>query len=141
MEAQCIAEHDGMDRSHGRAVMIRILIADDHSIMRKGLKQLFSETNDMMVTGEVSDGAQVLEMISKGSYDLALLDISMPVKNGFEVLKELRCSHQHIPVIILSMHPQGQYASMALKAGALAYITKERASEDLVSAVREICLK
>jgi len=68
--------------------MIRILIADDHPIMRKGLKQLFSETNDMMVTGEVSDGAQVLEMISKGNYDLLVLDISMPGKNGFEVMKE-----------------------------------------------------
>jgi two-component system, NarL family, invasion response regulator UvrY len=122
--------------------MIRILIADDHPIMRKGLKQLFSETDDMAVTGEASDGVQALEMLSKGSYDLALLDISMPVKNGFEVLKELRCSHQYIPVIILSMHPEEQYVSRALKAGASAsYITKERASEDLVSAVREICLK
>ena len=118
--------------------MIRILIADDHPIMRKGLKQLFSETDDMAVTGEASDGAQVLEMMSKDSYDLVLLDISMPVKNGFEVLKELRSSNQHIPVIILSMHPQGQYASRALSAGASAYISKERASEELVTAIRRI---
>jgi len=141
MEAQCIAEHDGIDRSHWRAVMIRILIADDHPIMRKGLKQLFSETDDMAVTGEASDGGQVLEMVSKGNYDLLLLDISMPVKNGFEVLKELRSSHQHIPVVMLSTHPEEQYASRALKVGASAYITKERASEELVSAVRKICLK
>ena len=121
--------------------MKRILIADDHPIIRKELKQLFSETDDMMVTGEASDGGQVLDMVSKGGYDLVLLDISMPVKNGFEVLKGLRSGHPHIPVIILSMHPQEQYASRALKAGASAYITKERASEELVSAVREICLK
>jgi len=121
--------------------MIRILVADDHPIMRKGLKQLFSETDDMAVTGEASDGAQVLEMMSKDSYDLVLLDISMPRKNGLEVLKELRSSHPHIPVIILSMHPEGQYASRALRAGASAYITKERASEDLVSAVRKVYLK
>jgi two-component system invasion response regulator UvrY len=119
--------------------MIRILVADDHPIMRKGLKQLFNETDDMEVTGEAGDGKQVIEMISKGSYDLLLLDISMPGKNGFEVLKELRCSHQHIPVIVLSMHPQDQYPSRALKAGASAYITKERASEELLSAVRRIC--
>ena len=121
--------------------MIRILVADDHPIMRTGLKQLFNETDDMAVTGEASDGGQVLEMISKGNYDLLVLDISMPVKNGFEVLKELRAGHQHIPVVILSIHPREQYASRALKAGASAYITKERASEELVSAVREICLK
>jgi len=121
--------------------MIQILVADDHPIMRKGLKQLFNETDDMVVTGEASDGGQVLEMISKGGYDLLLLDISMPVKNGFEVLKELRACHHQIPVVILSMHPQEQYASRALKAEASAYITKERASEELVSAVREICLK
>jgi two-component system, NarL family, invasion response regulator UvrY len=120
--------------------MIRILIADDHPIMRKGLKQLFSETDDMAVTGEASDGVQALEMLSKGSYDLALLDISMPGKNGFEVLKELRSSHHEIPVIILSMHPEEQYASRALRAGASAYITKERASEELLSAVRKIYL-
>jgi len=119
--------------------MIRILVADDHPIMRKGLKQLFNETDDMEVTGEAGDGKQVIEMISKGSYDLLLLDISMPGKNGFEVLKELRCSHQHIPVIVLSMHPQDKYPSRALKTGASAYITKERASEELLSAVRRIC--
>jgi len=121
--------------------MIRILIADDHPIMRKGLKQLFSETDDMAVTGEASDGVQALEMLSKGSYDLALLDISMPGKNGFEVLKELRACHHQIPVVILSMHPQEQYAPRALKAGASAYITKDRASEELATAIREICLK
>ena len=121
--------------------MIRILIADDHPIMRKGLKQLFNETDDMVVTGEAIDGGQVLEMISKGAYDLLLLDISMPVKNGFEVLRELRAGHQQIPVIILSMHPQELYAPRALKAGASAYITKERASEELVTAIRELCLK
>jgi two-component system, NarL family, invasion response regulator UvrY len=121
--------------------MIQILIADDHPIVRKGLKQLFSEVDGMAVTGEASDGGQVLEMISKGNYDLLVLDISMPVKNGLEVLKELRSGHLHIPVVMLSTHPEEQYASRALKVGASAYITKERASEDLVSAVRELCLK
>jgi len=118
--------------------MIRILIADDHPIMRKGLKQLFSETDDMAVTGEASDGAQVLEMMSKDRYDLVLLDISMPGKNGLEALKELRTNYRHIPVVILSMHPEEQYASRALRAGASAYVTKEKASEELVSAIRKV---
>ena len=118
--------------------MKRILVADDHPIMRKGLKQLFSETDDMAVTGEASDGTQVLEMISRDTYDLVLLDISMPGKNGLEVLKELRANYEHIPVVMLSMHPEEQYASRALRAGASAYITKERASEELVSAVRRL---
>ena len=119
--------------------MIRILVADDHPIMRKGLKQLFSETDDMAVTGEASDGTQALEMMSKGNYDMVLLDISMPGKNGFEVLKELRYSHDHTPVIILSMHPQEHYEARALKAGASAYITKGKASEELVVAIRKAC--
>ena len=80
--------------------MIRILVADDHPIIRKGLKQLFSETDSMAVTGEASNGAQVLETMSKDSYDLVLLDISMPGKNGLEVLKELRTNYKHIPVVI-----------------------------------------
>ncbi len=118
--------------------MIRILVADDHPIMRKGLKQLFSETKDIVVTGEAGDGEQALDMISRDSYDLVLLDISMPVKNGLEVLKELRSNHLPIPVVILSAYPKEQYASRALRAGASAYITKERASEELVSVIRRI---
>lgn len=118
--------------------MIRILIADDHPIMRKGLEQLFGETDDMRVTGEAHDGLQVLDMLAKGSYELVLLDISMPGKNGLDVLKELQCHYPSLPVIILSMHPEEQYSARALKAGASAYITKESASETLVSAIREI---
>ncbi len=118
--------------------MIRILIADDHPIMRKGLKQLFGETADMIVTGEAQDGVQVLDMVANNGYDLVLLDISMPGKTGLDVLKELKSHYPSLPVIILSMHPEEQYAARALKAGASAYITKESASEMLVSAIREI---
>ncbi len=118
--------------------MIKILIADDHPIVRKGLKQIFHETKDMVVTGEACDGLQALDMAQKEHYDVVVLDITMPGKNGLQVLKELRTKQPDLPVIILSMHPEEQYASRAIKAGASRYMTKESVSEELVIAIRKI---
>ena len=118
--------------------MLRILIADDHQIVRDGLKSIFDEEPDMVVTGEACDGQEVLDMLSKETYDLLLLDVTMPRKNGFEVLKELKPSFPSLPVLILSMHEPEQYADRALKAGASGYLTKESAPDHLVSTIRRM---
>jgi DNA-binding NarL/FixJ family response regulator len=119
-------------------VVLRILIADDHQIVRNGLKLIFEEHPDMVVTGEACDGQEVLDMLSKDTFDLLLLDITMPRKNGFEVLKELKSSFPSLPVLILSMHPAEQYADKAVKAGASGYLTKEDAPDHLVSTIRRM---
>ncbi len=118
--------------------MLRILIAEDHQIIRNGLKSIFNGQPDMVVTGEACDGQEVLEMLSRDTFDLLLLDVSMPRKNGFEVLKELKPSFPHLPVLILSMHPSEQYADKAVKAGAYGYLTKEDAPAHLVSTIRRM---
>jgi DNA-binding NarL/FixJ family response regulator len=118
--------------------MLRILIADDHQIVRDGLKSIFDEEPDMVVTGEACDGQEALDMLSKETFDLLLLDVTMPRKNGFEVLKELKPSFPSLPVLILSMHPTEQYADRAIKAGASGYLTKESAPDHLVSTIRRM---
>ena len=117
---------------------MRILIADDHQIVRNGLKSILREQPDMVVTGEACDGQEVLDMLFKETFDLLLLDVTMPRKNGFEVLKELKPSFPYLPVLILSMHPSEQYADKAVKAGASGYLTKEDAPDHLVSTIRRM---
>ena len=116
--------------------MTRILIADDHTIVRKGLKQILSETTDMVVVDEAANGQEVIDKVEKKGCDVVLLDISMPGRNGLEVLKQLRVDHPRIAVLVLSMHPEEQYAVRALKAGASGYLTKESAPDELISAIR-----
>ena len=118
--------------------MIKILIADDHAIVRKGLKQILSETSDMIVAAEAADGRQCLELVWKKDLDLVLLDISMPGRGGLDILKELKCEKPKLPVLILSMYPEEQYAVRALKAGASGYLTKESAPEELIAAIRKV---
>ena len=118
--------------------MIKILIADDHPIVRQGFKQVLSETADLVVADEAGSGQEVLNLIAKKDYDVILLDISMPGKNGLEVLKELRITNTKIPVLILSIYPEEQYAIRALKAGASGYLTKASAPEELISAIRKV---
>lgn len=118
--------------------MIKVLIADDHSLIRKGLKQLLDDTEDMRVTGEAENGAQALKMAQDENYDLVLLDITLPDKHGIEVLKQLRRNQPHLPILILSMHPEEQYAMRALKAGAAGYLTKQSAPAQLVNAIRQV---
>ena len=118
--------------------MINVLIADDHAIVREGLKQIFKETLDIIVTGEAANGAEVIEKISENRYDVVVLDISMPGRGGLDVLKYIKTHYPAILVLVLSIYSEDQYAVRVLKAGASGYLTKETASEQLISAVRKI---
>jgi two-component system, NarL family, invasion response regulator UvrY len=118
--------------------VIRILIVDDHPIVRRGLKQILSDEPDMAVPGEARDADEALDLIENGSWDIMILDITMPGKSGLDLLKELRHKHPKLPVLVLSIHPEDQYAVRALKTGAAGYLTKESAPEELVKAIRRI---
>ncbi|MFC1539010.1 response regulator [Candidatus Latescibacterota bacterium] len=118
--------------------MIRILIADDHPLIRKGLGQIIEDATGLFIEGEASNGFEVLEKIQIKDFDVIILDISMPGLNGLEVLKQIKIVKPDIPVLILSMYSEEQYAIRALKAGASGYLTKESAPEELVSAIRKI---
>jgi two-component system, NarL family, invasion response regulator UvrY len=118
--------------------MIRILIADDHAVVRRGLKQIVAEEPDMEVAGEACDAQEVLDLARKGQWDVAVLDISMPGRSGLEVLKQLRQEYPKLAVLMLSMHPEEQYAVRALRVGAAGYLTKESMPEELVKAIRKV---
>lgn len=117
---------------------IRVLIADDHAIVRQGFKQIFSETADLEVAGEADDGNDALQLARQNDWDVFLLDISMPNRNGIDTLKLLKREFPKQPVLILSMHPEEQYALRALKAGASGYLTKQSAPDQLVTAIRQV---
>jgi two-component system invasion response regulator UvrY len=118
--------------------MIKILIADDHAIVRGGLKQILSEISDMVVVGEAADGQEVLEKVRKYDLDLVLLDIAMPGRGGLDTLKQLKHEKPELSVLVLSMYPEEQYAVRAFKAGVSGYLTKESAPEELISAIRKV---
>lgn len=117
---------------------MKILIADDHAIMREGLRHILIETPGIEIAGEAANGREVLEMVDRTEVELVLLDISMPGMNGLEVLRILKKDHPRLPVLILSMFPEEQYAVRSLRAGASGYLTKESASEELIAAVRKV---
>ena len=118
--------------------MIKILIADDYPAMRQSLKQIISTTSDMVVGGEAGNGQEALDKVLTEDWDVILLDINMPVKSGLEVLQELRHEYPKLPVLVLSMHPEEQYAVRVVKAGADGYMTKGRAAQELISAIRKV---
>ncbi len=118
--------------------MIRILVADDHPIVRQGLKQIIADNPDMVVVTEATDGQEVLNHVWKDEFDVVLLDISMPVMNGLDILKQLKSQKPRLAVLLLSVHPEEQYALRALKAGAAGYVTKDKAPEELISAIRAV---
>jgi len=118
--------------------MIRILIADDHAIVRQGLKQILSDAPDLVVAGEASNGVEALRMLRENAYDMLLLDIAMPGKSGIEVLKQIKQETPKLPVLILSIYPEEQYAVRLIKAGAASYLNKESAPEQLVKAIRTV---
>jgi two-component system invasion response regulator UvrY len=120
--------------------MIRILIADDHTIVREGLKQIVAETSDMVVADEASNGHEVLNKALNNDYDVIVLDITMPGIQGLDVLKRIREQRPRLPVLVLSMHPEEQYALRVIKAGAAGYLTKESASDELIKAIRKVSL-
>lgn len=118
--------------------MIRILIADDHAIVREGLKQVISTTDDMAVTGEAADGLETLEQVRKQDWDVIVLDMTMPGISGIDLIKRLRKEKHGLHVLVLSMHREDQFAVRALKAGASGYLTKGSAPDVLISAIRRV---
>lgn len=118
--------------------MKKILIADDHTVVREGLKRIVEESGTKKVTAEASNGHEVLEIIRKEIFDAVVLDISMPKMSGLDVLKQLKAEKTDIPILVLSMHPEDQYAVRVLKAGASGYLTKDSASDQLVTALDKI---
>jgi len=118
--------------------MIRVLIADDHAVVREGLKRIVAENADMEVAGEAGNGHEVLDFARRRECDLVLLDLAMPGKDGLDTLKELKLLRPHLPVLVLSVYPEEQYAVRLLRAGAAGYLTKESAPEELVAAIRKV---
>jgi two-component system, NarL family, invasion response regulator UvrY len=118
--------------------MIKVLVVDDHAIIRKGLKQILDDTEDMCVTGEAESGMQALQMSQADSYNVILLDISLPDKHGVEVLKQLKLNLPQQHILMLSMHAEDQYAVRAIKAGASGYLNKQSAPAQLVDAIRQV---
>jgi two-component system invasion response regulator UvrY len=117
---------------------IKILVADDQIILRKGIEMILSDTDDIVVTGEASDGDEVLQELERNSFDLLLLDISMPKKSGFEVLKEIIKRGHTIPVLILSTFADRELAELAFKEGASGFLTKDDIPASLIDAIRRI---
>jgi DNA-binding NarL/FixJ family response regulator len=114
------------------------MIADDHAIVREGLKQIVTETRDMVVAGEAQDGHQAIELARRENWDVVLLDLAMPGRGGMDALRQLNKERPNMPVLILSIYAEDQYALRALKAGAAGYLTKDSAPQELVTAIRKI---
>jgi DNA-binding NarL/FixJ family response regulator len=118
--------------------MIKILVVDDHTIVRDGVKRLLVDTPDMVVADEASNGEEVINKVGNNHYDLVLLDISLPGRDGLDVLKQLKCTNPGVPVLILSMYPEEHYALRSLRAGASGYLTKQSSSDELIGAIRKV---
>jgi DNA-binding NarL/FixJ family response regulator len=118
--------------------MIKVCVVDDHAVVREGLKRIISDNPGMVVSAEASDGREALRAIQSKPCDVVLLDITMPDKSGLEVLKELHADSPALPVLILSVHAEDQYAVRVLRAGAAGYLTKEAAPAKLVQAIRKV---
>lgn len=118
--------------------MIRVLIADDHAVVRRGVRLVLESTARIVVVAEAATGPEALEQARAGGVDVAVLDLSMPGPGGLEVLKQLQDEHPRLPVLILTMHPEDQYAVRAIRAGASGYLTKQSIPEELIKAVETV---
>lgn len=118
--------------------MIRVLIVDDHAVVRRGIRQILEDAGDIRVVDEAATEQEALEKTREGGCDLVLLDLSLPGRGGLEVLKQLHEEFPRLPVLVLTMHPEEQYAVRTIRAGASGYLTKQSAPEELVRAVRQI---
>ena len=118
--------------------MIRIVVADDHTIVREGLKQILTAAGDLEVVAEAQNGFEVMDRVRALDFDVLLLDMSMPGKSGIELIKQVHAEKPRLRILILSMHEEHQYAVRAIRAGAAGYLTKEGASAQLVSAIRRV---
>ena len=118
--------------------MIRVVIADDHTIVREGLKQLLAAASDLEVVGEARDGFEALKLVRETDFDLLLLDLSMPGRSGMELIRQVKSEKPKLRVVVLSMHAEHQYAVRAVRAGASGYLTKDSAATQLVAAIRKV---
>ena len=118
--------------------MLKILLADDHPVVRQGIRQILAEAFVQAIFGEACNTRELLDLVSRGPWDILVLDLSMPGGNGLETLKQIKHDHPKLPVMILSMFPEDQYAVRTIKAGAAGYLNKESAPEELVHAIRKI---
>lgn len=117
--------------------MIRILIADDHGVVRRGIREGLADESDIKVVGEAQNSQELLALVRSHPCDVIVLDITMPGRNGLDVLRELKKEYPRMACVVLSMHPEDQYAVQAFRAGASGYLTKETAPEELVNAIRK----
>jgi two-component system, NarL family, invasion response regulator UvrY len=118
--------------------MIRVLIADDHTLMREGLKQILAGSGDMLIAGEAGDGLQVMDMLRSNEYDILLLDMVMPGRSGVELIKQIKSEKPRLPILVLSMHKEDEYAVRTIRAGAAGYLCKDSASHLLLNAIRKV---
>jgi DNA-binding NarL/FixJ family response regulator len=118
--------------------MIKVIIVDDHPVVRRGLKQIIEDEPDMEVAGEAKNAGECFSLVRKTDCTLVVLDITLPDRNGFDVLKQLKYEHPNLPILILSVHPEDQYGLRFIKAGASGYLMKEGAPEELVKAIRKV---
>ncbi|HEY7655966.1 MAG TPA: response regulator transcription factor [Burkholderiales bacterium] len=118
--------------------MIRVLLADDHAMVRAGLKEILADTGDITVAAEATNGQEVMACVRGQEYDVAVLDMSMPGRSGIELIKQVKDAKPKLRILVLTMHSEEQYAVRALKAGASGFLTKEAAAEQLVAAIRRI---
>src|SRR5204863_8304183 len=129
--------HDRL-RADSEGLMITVLIADDHDIVREGLKQIVSETNDIVVGGEARTGAEAIDALRRQRWDAVILDLNLPDRTGLDELRQMRSIAAHVPVLILSMQEQATYAARALRMGASGYVSKNNAREHLINAIRKV---
>ncbi|HQW20557.1 MAG TPA: response regulator transcription factor [Rhodocyclaceae bacterium] len=118
--------------------MIEILLADDHAIIRDGLRQIIADTDDLTVAGEAVNGSEVLARVRERNWDILVLDISMPGKSGLELIKQIKIERPKLPILIFSMHDEEQYALRALRAGAAGYLTKDSDARQLLTVIRKV---
>jgi two-component system, NarL family, invasion response regulator UvrY len=122
----------------GKAADIQVLVADDHAIVRRGLKQIVADTSGIVVAGEACDGDELMRLIDERPWDVLILDISMPGRSGLELLKDVKLAQPALPVLMLSIHSEAEFATRALRAGAAGYLPKETAPDELIAAIRKV---
>jgi len=118
--------------------MIKLLVVDDHPVVRQGIRQILAEAPDIVVADDAVNGSEALEKGLRNNWSVILLDLSMPGSDGLEILKQLRGERPELPILVLSMHPEDQFAVRAIRAGASGYLTKDSAPQELVSAIRRV---
>ncbi|MCZ4330271.1 response regulator [Castellaniella ginsengisoli] len=120
--------------------MISLLLADDHTLLREGLKRLLHQTSDILVEGEAGNGQEVLALLARRHWNVLVLDMSMPGRDGIDLIRQIKTEYPGVPILVLTMHGEQQYATRAIKAGASGYLTKDGAAEELVQAVRKVAM-